>query len=279
MDSVLEKITLYDILGYLFPGSVLVLLIMAGMTAQAREGLLTGWREYPGILWLVFFAVSYLAGIMLSEVAEWFQWAVCMCKALCAKAGNAIKNEGTKETGGAKGQASEMTGGGGPVPEQQRSLKLPELMREQIMAALINSGIREPEDRIRDKLTRNRDEYSQYMYGTIHNRPDCKRVHNYGSAYVMCRNVSMALCVGAMVMYIEGNASRALLAGCLISGVLFAVRGGRFQKKKELYTMICFVDRFTMQEQDVTIQLRGEESKKFEIPSKVIRNPSDILNK
>ena len=45
MDSVLEKITLYDILGYLFPGSVLVLLIMTGMTTQAREGLLTGWRE------------------------------------------------------------------------------------------------------------------------------------------------------------------------------------------------------------------------------------------
>lgn len=58
MDSVLEKITLYDILGYLFPGSVLVLLIMTGMTTQAREGLLTGWREYPGILWLVFLRLA-----------------------------------------------------------------------------------------------------------------------------------------------------------------------------------------------------------------------------
>lgn len=227
MDSVLEKITLYDILGYLFPGSVLVLLIMTGMTTQAREGLLTGWREYPGILWLVFFAISYLAGIMLSEIAEWLQQARYACKAY-----------GSNKNGRAK-----------------RDTKLPGLMREQIVSALINSGIREEEAAIRDKLTGNRDEYSQYMYGTIHNRPDCKRVHNYGSAYVMCRNISMALFIGAIALIIVGNASCAYLAGCFFGSILFAVRGGRFRKKKELYTMICFVDRFTMQEEEVIVRL------------------------
>lgn len=214
MDSVLEKITLYDILGYLLPGSVLTLLVIAGMTPEARLSLFGQWEESSFFLKLGIFIFCYLAGIVLSEVTEWLQM---LTDRLRRKRGGRYKG-------------------------------LPEHMEAQVVSALTRSGIREGEDDIKNKLQEDKDAYSWYMYGVIHNRPDCRRVHNYGSAYVMCRNTAAALLVGATVMFFGGNVGSGRYACFLLTCILFAVRGHRFRVKRDRYVMLCFVDRFTMQD-------------------------------
>ena len=75
MDSVFEKITLYDILGYLFPGSVLMLLFLFGVDAKTVVGFFEKWNVGNGFMYLAFFLVSYLIGIALSELMT-YVWKV-----------------------------------------------------------------------------------------------------------------------------------------------------------------------------------------------------------
>lgn len=246
MDNILEKITLYDILGYLFPGSVLILMISAALVKAGRNSLPGQWSENTFFLNLGFFMISYLAGIALSEVTEWLQMLVDRMVQMGKRQHK--KDEPQQETDGENAKKSGKGSKSGKPRNSGLGLALPESMEEQIISALSKSGIRENENTIRSRLQEDKGAYSQYMYGIIHNRSDCKRVHNYGSAYVMCKNIAAALFVGTVVMIWEGNIGVWYCAGSFFISVLFAVRGYRFMKKRDLYVMLCFVDRFTMYE-------------------------------
>ena len=70
MSSVLEKITLYDLLGYLMPGSLVTLLAGGGMLISADEAVKKWYQDYTGLVLYAFIALSFVCGILLSEAGH-----------------------------------------------------------------------------------------------------------------------------------------------------------------------------------------------------------------
>lgn len=216
MNGVLEKITLYDILGYLVPGSLLVVLLFCGVEEQNMVSHLEQWGDYKGALYFAFFLISYLVGIALSEAMTWV-WNVLMI--LIGKARKRIGKE-------------------------NKILK--KISTQQIMAALENSGIKEERESMKSKVENDfMGEYFSYVYGIIQKSDDCKRVHNYASAYVLYKNVAGALILGALIVLRNGVTSQRIGFLCIIMSFVFVVRGVRFRDKKNNYAIIWFVEKFT----------------------------------
>lgn len=69
MDSILEKITLYDVLGYFVPGS-LVMLPVCGLVLSSEEGAAVLYEKYQSLFVYGFIVVSYICGILLSEIGR-----------------------------------------------------------------------------------------------------------------------------------------------------------------------------------------------------------------
>lgn len=69
MDSILEKITLYDVLGYFVPGS-LVMLSVSGLILSSVEGAQALYTAYQSLFVYGFIVVSYICGILLSEIGR-----------------------------------------------------------------------------------------------------------------------------------------------------------------------------------------------------------------
>lgn len=70
MGNLLERITLYDILGYALPGCVLLLLLLLGIDAKCISAFYCKWKDNIGALYFIFFLAAYLSGIILSELTD-----------------------------------------------------------------------------------------------------------------------------------------------------------------------------------------------------------------
>ncbi len=207
MESTLQKITLYDILGYLLPGSTFLILVLYGMGEEKLSVFLGQWADDQGVLYFAFFVAAYLVGIVLSEIMRWI-WPVI--RKLYKK---------RPETG---------------------------LSDEEIAEALKKSGIRGEKGEIKRKVREDLDSYyMQYMYGIIQKSEDNKRIHNYASAQVLYKNVSGALVMGALFSMIFGHGAAIwLYAICFFMSIIFLIRESRFEQKKNKYTVIWFVEKY-----------------------------------
>ena len=215
MDSVFEKITLYDILGYLFPGSVLMLLFLFGVDAKTVVGFFEKWNVGNGFMYLAFFLVSYLIGIALSELMT-YVW----------KVGFGIYRRFSKGS--------------------NRNCKRVEekYSPEEIADVLSKIGIKDEKEIIKSTIGVSfRERYMQYIYGVIQGKEEYKRIHNYASAYVLYKNVMGALMIGAVYILISMGRSHLLFCVvCILLAIIFAVRATRFQNKKEDYAIIWFME-------------------------------------
>lgn len=70
MGSLLEKIRLYDLLGYLLPGCVLNVLIEYAMQGRIHKLIVDMFDGDISFGWFVFLLLSYVEGIVLSEVSR-----------------------------------------------------------------------------------------------------------------------------------------------------------------------------------------------------------------
>lgn len=219
MDGVLEKITLYDILGYLVPGSLLMMLILVGGIGREKMlSYLESWGDYKGVLYFAFLLLSYLVGIVLSEVMAWF-WKWKLFKVLVQKIRKSLRKEN---------KIFEM------IPT------------EQIVIALENSGISEDRVSLKSQVENSfMERYFSYVYGIIQKCDDCKRIHNYASAYVLYKNVAGALMCGGIVVLINNIENGWIGILCIVMSVVFVIRGVEFQDKKNGYAIIWFVEKFT----------------------------------
>lgn len=208
MDSVLEKITLYDILGYLFPGCVLLLICLFGIKADWTGEYLEQWKDSTGIVYFAFFLASYLLGIVLSEMTE---WVLCLFRKM-----------------------------------KHKSHIMSDTFMDQLAAALKKSGVKEQENDIREKLRHNGEkEYMYYMYGMIQSSSEYKRIHNYASAYILYKNMTAALITGMILLHCTTGIGIGLCCGLGLIIFLLLVRSYRFNRKKERYTIIWFMKMFS----------------------------------
>ena len=215
MESLLEKITLYDLLGYMFSGCILNLMILLGLYQQYSSEMEKIYEDYEGGLTFAFFLISYLAGILLSEISEFINTWI---KKLLKKVKMSGSIGGMEETG-----ASE----------------------EELAAALVSSGIMERPDKIKEKInSQGWQVYMKYMYGLLQSDERYRRIHNYASIVVLCKNVSMALVSGMLFLLLYRSCSFILGTAILLSVVVLIRRGVRFKKKKDTYTIVWFIDKY-----------------------------------
>lgn len=208
MDGVLEKITLYDILGYLFPGCVLLMMILTAYKDWTLK-LVAETGDNTGILYFAFFLVSYLMGMAISEGAARI---VSLCGKIAGKCGCGW-------------------------------LQRKNSWEEPMITALKKSGISNDENEIRRNLKNNSGDYMNYMYGIVQSSAEYKRIHNYKSACVMYKNMILALIAGDIMMYWHRAADIRIYVGCIVICVLLVPRYIRFSAKTNEYTVIWFIDK------------------------------------
>lgn len=223
MDSLLEKITLYDILGYLFPGSVLMMMVLISYKECMLE-VLDKLGDNTGILYFVFILISYIVGIAASEAAGVIIKTFGLIKkvSLIKKVAEFIKQK-----------------------LQWGKREQDKLLEEQMISALKKSGIKEDERRIRDNIkNKSIKRYVKYMYSILQSSSEYKRIHNYNSAYVMYKNMVIVLIIGEAIMVWNHAANTYVYISCFIIWILFMIRCYRFSVKTRDYTVTWFVEKF-----------------------------------
>lgn len=240
MGAVLEKITLYDILGYLLPGCVLMILVSYG-AGQAGMSLDPGWwSDSEGFGYFVFFLISYLIGIVLSEIMRWV-WEVCewlrsVLKQKCPETDSVIFSRIMS------------------FRKREKGKKRTDIWNEEIEEALLKSGVKSRTDKLKDGMEKESldKKYLKYMYGCIQGIDKYKRVHNYASAQVLYKNVAGALLIGLFfTQYFCDVDNPWLSVVCIIMGVVFIERSIRFEKKKCEYAVIWFLTEFNSKKDPV----------------------------
>lgn len=209
MDGVLEKITLYDILGYLFPGCVLMMMILTAYKDWTLK-LVAEMGDNTGILYFAFFLISYLMGMAVSEAAMFIL---------------SISRKVITFIAGKCGW---------------RGIQRNDLWKEQMIKALKKSGISNDENEIRNNFGF----YMTYVYSVVQSSAEYKRIHNYKSACVMYKNMIFALLAGNIVMYLCKVADIRFYVSCIVICVLLVRRYVRFSAKTDEYTVTWFIDKF-----------------------------------
>lgn len=230
MDSILEKVTLYDVLGYLVPGSLVVLAACGKFLIIDGDGIAKIYENYAGFIIYSFVIVSFVCGILLSEVCKCF---LDICKKIREsdkkfikwfKATFKIKKDSVAE----RTKTEEIVF---PVPD------------EIIIEALENAGLIAHHD---GEININR--YLMQMYSDIQSDKNYKRIHNYASAEAMYKNLALAVLIsGIIVGTYWGNDICHIAAGAVAGGagaIIFFHRYIRFGHKKCGYTVCWYVEKY-----------------------------------
>lgn len=212
MGELVEKITLYDLLGYTLPGGVVVVSVLKTHWTQVEKFLAAN-KDYGFYIFVVLFAASFLTGVMISEVAAWVV--------------NAIKCIMKKIMGVFEGSAIQYS-----------------VSRDDVMRAIRNAGIDVGEDVQSADLAGLLDSYYGYMYDDLQRDRAYSRVHNYASAETMYKNMGLSSLLCILVLRNETGIFRMVLAGGIASSLIFMVRWGSFSKKKKRHVVHWFVNKY-----------------------------------
>ncbi len=230
MDSLLEKITLYDILGYLFPGSVLMVMLLFTYNEWMLE-VLDKFGDNTGMLYVAFILTSYLVGIAASEMAG-----IVIRTFMEIKKVKFIKK---------MKKLIEEAAGFIKRKLQWEECEKDKLLEKRMVSALKKSGIKDDEKKIRENIkNKSINHYISYMYGRVQSSPEYKRIHNYNSVYVMCKNMVIVLIVGEAIMYWNYASNIYIYISCFVVCILFMIRCYRFSAKTKFYAIIWFVEKF-----------------------------------
>ncbi len=217
MDSIFEKITLYDILGYLFPGAVFVLLVGAIPFFCIWTKHYSLLKDCGGGIILCALLISYVAGVALSELS------------------NILVRERNRDEETVNKFLAD------------RHLEPVDLInRSGIVARKLEGGT---------SLC----DCFQIIYADIQTDSAFRRIHNYASAEVMCKNMFMALAAGGVFFALEyvwdwrfcGFPSLSSIVSVLIiagMAVLYFFRWKRFYHKKLRYTFLWFEEKVSGRE-------------------------------
>jgi len=225
MESMLEKITLYDILGYLFPGIILLLMILLGGMPKETQEFMAWWdiSNSRTVLYLIFVLAGYLTGVVLSELNELIQL-------MCKKPVSWIK-------GTPVGQRL--------LANDRQTAEMTVFFQTQLAQALRNSGISEDAGIIEQRLqTGEGAYYYKYVYGAIQGSPDHKRLHSYASACVMYKNMAAAILCGSFILFFKFHVNGYFCVAGILVSIILGIRSGRFKGKKNQYALIWFLEKY-----------------------------------
>ena len=224
MGSMLEKITLYDILGYLLPGCLLE-------TIVCLEYMLEKWVLADGVLERIkeileqfnsFFVVAfiiggYCLGLILSECSAW---------------------------------ANRKLGYENKIKYDNRAITDDVLKKAILSTGLVEK--KELERRLRTKNIKNPQViYGTLMYALLQHDEKYKRIHNYRSGKLMYRNLCGAMVIGGLYVICRIVKMKWFYIWMLFCGVIYVVGIGflhsRYKKycaKSQEYARVWFVEKY-----------------------------------
>lgn len=229
MNSIIEKITLYDFFGYLIPGSVFMSLLLVRLIQELGSDGLTDLKDFKSQLTVLFLLWSFLSGLILSELAR-------VISDFADKRG--LKDRyvnSVKKTANIDGS----------------------MLKEAIKKSkLVENG-----DLIQNTNLLN---YLPMIYGTVQSDEKYKRLHNYASSETMYKNLTAAVLLGGIpeILFLPQKLQCGIIAGIVVVWILSVIllmrRYYRFRIKKSAYSLIWFIEKyqscFTAEEQ------RGNEA-------------------
>lgn len=229
MNSIIEKITLYDFFGYLIPGSVFMSLLLVRLIQGLGSDGLTDLKDFKSQLTVIFLLWSFLSGLILSELARVIS--------------DFVDKRGLKDR---------------YVNSVKKAANIDESMLKE---AIKKSKLVENGDLIQNTNLLN---YLPMIYGTVQSDEKYKRLHNYASSETMYKNLTAAVLLGGIpeILFLPQKLQCGIIAGIAVvwifSVILLMRRYYRFRIKKSAYSLIWFIEKyqscFTAEEQ------RGNEA-------------------
>ena len=215
MNSIIEKITLYDFFGYLIPGSVFMSLLLVRLIQELGSDGLTDLKDFKSQLTVLFLLWSFLSGLILSELAR-------VISDFADKRG--LKDRyvnSVKKTANIDGS----------------------MLKEAIKKSkLVENG----------DLIQNTDflNYLPMIYGTVQSDEKYKRLHNYASSETMYKNLTAAVLLGGIpeILFLPQKLQCGIIAGIVVVWILSVIllmrRYYRFRIKKSAYSLIWFIEKY-----------------------------------
>ena len=229
MNSIIEKITLYDFFGYLIPGSVFMSLLLVRLIQELGSDGLTDLKDFKSQLTVLFLLWGFLSGLILSELARVIS--------------DFVDKRGLKDT---------------YVNSVKKAANIDGSMLKE---AIKKSKLVENGDLIQNTNLLN---YLPMIYGTVQSDEKYKRLHNYASSETMYKNLTAAVLLGGIpeILFLPQKLQCGIIAGIVVvwifSVILLMRRYYRFRIKKSAYSLIWFIEKyqscFTAEEQ------RGNEA-------------------
>lgn len=229
MNSIIEKITLYDFFGYLIPGSVFMSLLLVRLIQELGSDGLTDLKDFKSQLTVLFLLWSFLSGLILSELARVIS--------------DFADKRGLKDR---------------YVNSVKKTANIDESMLKE---AIKKSKLVENGDLIQNTDLLN---YLPMIYGTVQSDEKYKRLHNYASSETMYKNLTAAVLLGGIpeILFLPQKLQCGIIAGIVVVWILSVIllmrRYYRFRIKKSAYSLIWFIEKyqscFTAEEQ------RGNEA-------------------
>lgn len=229
MNSIIEKITLYDFFGYLIPGSVFMSLLLVRIIQELGSDGLTDLKDFKSQLTVLFLLWSFLSGLILSELARVIS--------------DFADKRGLKDR---------------YVNSVKKAANIDESMLKE---AIKKSKLVENGDLIQNTDLLN---YLPMIYGTVQSDEKYKRLHNYASSETMYKNLTAAVLLGGIpeILFLPQKLQCGIIAGIVVVWILSVIllmrRYYRFRIKKSAYSLIWFIEKyqscFTAEEQ------RGNEA-------------------
>lgn len=215
MNSIIEKITLYDFFGYLIPGSVFMSLLSVRIIQEVGSDVLTDLQNFKSQLTVFFLLWSFLSGLILSELAR-------VISDIVDKLG--LKNK--------------------YVDSVKDTANIDEPMLKEAMQ---KSKLAENGDNIQyaDLL-----KYLPMIYGAVQSDEKYKRLHNYASSEIMYKNLTVAVFLGGIpeILFLpqklQGWSMKGIFVVWILSVILLMHRYYRFRIKKSVYSLIWFVEKY-----------------------------------
>ncbi len=218
MDSLLEKITLYDILGYMVPGAFFWILILMPLTCQITMEQLEIVEKPGSILLMGAIVIVYISGLALSELAKWMVGIEGILKKLFEALIRSFRRGLPRQT---------------EWPVSQTKIRDALIKSRLVEQAALGTGF-------------DVNKYYHLMNVIVKADTGNKRIHNYASAVVLYKNLVCAS-IGSFIM---GRLFSCMNHGlvydmiCAVLALIFFVRQTRFENKIKKYTVIFFVDRY-----------------------------------
>lgn len=207
MGSFIEKITLYDLLAYTLPGSLLLVAVLIKWEKEIFD-ILIKYKDYKGCFVLLFIAIGYICGIMVSEISRWFS----IMYAFVAK-----KIFHVKEPCNLDGKV--------------------------IATALVNAKLVEDVNTTAVPVSEV-EKYYSYMYSDIQTDNNYTRIHNYASAESMYKNMALVSAASTIFLLKYYGCHKQIIIVGIICFLIFAIRWIRFYKKVRTYTLNWFVKKY-----------------------------------